>query len=134
MILTENNFTIFCAQHYINYNCCDDDEFLDDLERIKYLKKLFTTYKKKGEIKDRLVMNHIVALYNVFEAEAMTKILFFKLENYSDVLVPFLKQLNFLPKKVMGIKNPGYIIDTSIIIPDAKITTQIQQSFKADLT
>ena len=132
MILTDNNFTLYCAQHYTNYNCCDDEEFLDDLERFKYLKKLFTTYKKKGDIKDRLVMNHIVALYNVFEPEALTRILFFRLEKDADILVPFLKALNYLPDKIFGIKYAGYYIDVKEIKPDQKVTTQITQSFKSE--
>ena len=97
MILTENNFIIYAARNYTNYNCISDEDFYEDLDRIKYLKKLFTTYRKKGEIKDRLVMNHLMILMNVFNAEALVKILFFKLEKDLDLLIPFLKSINMLP-------------------------------------
>lgn len=133
MLLTNKNYNTFMAMSYVNYNCVEDEEFEQDIERIKYLKKLFTTYRKKGELKDRLVMNHLVILFNVFNTEALLKILFFKLEKDLDILIPFLKVLNYCPDKISGIKEVGYEININDIKTDIFIESQIRKSLKNGL-
>jgi hypothetical protein len=90
MQLNDNNFSLFAAKHYDNPNCTDILEFHDDLNRIKYIKRLFKHYNDTGELKERLVLNHLITLYNVFEVQACTKMLVFKLYEYMPVLKSFL--------------------------------------------
>lgn len=99
--LDENNFMLYAARHYDNSQCYDTDEFYDDLKRFKYLKRLFGKYKETGELRERLILNHLIVVYNVF-GEPATRMLFFKLEGYHDCLKPFLVLLNRMPDSVMG--------------------------------
>ena len=77
-ILNENNFILFAAKHYDNPQCHDTTEFFDDLKRFKYLKRLFSKYEEHGELKERLILNHLIILYNVFGVST-TKMLLYKL-------------------------------------------------------
>jgi hypothetical protein len=95
--LTESTFILYAAKFYENRGCFDEVEFYDDLKRFKYIKRLFNRYKESGKLKERLILNHIIVLYNVFGPHAATKMLFFKFEEYYSVLKPFLVLLNFLP-------------------------------------
>jgi hypothetical protein len=79
-------------------------EFEGDMKRIKYLKRLFRRYKISGSLKERLILNHIILLNNVFGPEATTRILFYKIEEKDhDVLKTFLCYLNIMPETVIGI-------------------------------
>ena len=100
--LDESNFILFAAKHYDNPQCYDTDEFYDDLKRFKYLKRLFGKYDDTGEIRERLAINHIIILYNVFGLAA-TRMLFFKLEGYYHILKPFLVLLGYMPDKIPNI-------------------------------
>lgn len=115
--IDESNFILFAAQSYDNPQCMDETEFFDDLKRFKYLKRLFNKYKENGELKERLVLNHLTILYNLFDKGA-TRMLFFKLRNYYDILLPFLAVLGRLPSKVDGIGIQGRIVYTKDIEVD----------------
>ena len=83
--LNDDNFLIFAIKHYQNPSCTGMAELEDDLKRFKYLKRLFNRYEKTGEPNERLIINHLVLLYNVF-GKATTDMLFHKLEEkYSGV-------------------------------------------------
>lgn len=85
-------------------------EFENDLKRTKYIKRLIRKYKTSKVLKERLILNHIVMLYNVFGAEATTKILFYKIDPKDyDVLKTFLLYLNLMPDIIFGIKNDNII-------------------------
>jgi hypothetical protein len=58
--VNENNFLLFAAKHYDNPQCHNTEEFYDDLKRFNYLKRLFNRFQEDGEIKERLVLNHLV--------------------------------------------------------------------------
>ena len=94
MQLNDNNFSLFAAKYYDNPNCSDILEFHDDLNRIKYVKRLFKAYSDTGELKERLILNHLITLYNVFEPHACTLMLMYKLPDYIPVLKSFLSHLN----------------------------------------
>jgi len=79
--LNDENFLIFASKHYNNPQCVDVAEFYDDLARIKYIKRLLRRYKQSGEIQERLVLNHLIVLYNVFGIQAANKMIFFKIES-----------------------------------------------------
>lgn len=110
MELNEKNFVLFAAKYYDNPSCYDMEEFEDDLNRIKYLKRLFKKYKNHGELKERLIINHIIILYNVFENKACTKMLRYKLSDYLPYLKPFLMYLNY-----WDTSSDGIIMDREII-------------------
>ena len=101
--IDESNFVLFAANNYDNPLCMDEMEFFHDLKRFRYLKRLFNKYQETGELKERLILNHLVVLYNMFGSEAATKMLFFRLEDYLDLLKPFLLFLSQLPEVVTGI-------------------------------
>lgn len=119
-IIDENNFILFAAKHYDNPQCHDTSEFYDDLKRFKYLKRLFGKYQESGELKERLIINHIIILYNVF-GDATTRMLFFKLEGYYSYLKPFLVLLNYMPDKVVNVGPDNKVIHSSDILMDKHI-------------
>lgn len=123
--LTEANALIYAAKHYDNPHFFDTIEFYEDLSRFKYLKKLFSRYEDSGEINERLVLNHLIVIYNVFGVEAATKLLFLKMDNYGSYLKPFLLLLNFLPEVISGVG--GINITTSDIIMDQNIVDKLRK-------
>lgn len=103
--LTESNFVLYAMKSYDCRNCLDIKEFYDDLKKIKYIKRLFNRYLNEGELKERLLVNHIVELYNMFGSNA-TNMLFFKLEDkFYPILKTFLVYLNRCPESVAGVKD-----------------------------
>ena len=101
--LDDSNFILYAAANYDNPQCYDTDEFYDDLKRFKYLKRLFNKYRETNELKERLILNHLTVIYNVFGPMSGTRMLFFKLEGYYDLLKPFLVFMNFMPDIVYNI-------------------------------
>jgi hypothetical protein len=96
MKLGESTFLLYAAKHYDNPHCSDIAEFEEDLKRFQYLRKLFSRYKQTGDLKERLILNHLIILYNCFGVDA-TNMLFMKLEEYHKYLKPFVEYLNFMP-------------------------------------
>ena len=125
--IDDANFALFAAKAYINPNCTDVLEFTDDLNRIKYIKRLFNKYLLKDDLKDRLVMNHLIVLYNVFEKDDLTKMLFFKLRDYLPALKPFLVLLNFWPEKVTGVGPEKETIIGADIVMDPFIVDRLSK-------
>jgi hypothetical protein len=118
--LDDNNFFLYAAHHYLN-PCVDEQEFLDDLTRIKNIRRLFGRYEKHGELKERLILNHLMILYNVFEHKALTRMLTFKLYDQLHILKPFLMLLNYWPDIVDNIGEDSKTIRTSDVIMDMKV-------------
>ena len=85
-------------KQYRNSQCESVDEFYEDLNRIKYIKRLFKKYDVRGELKERLILNHMIILNNVFGSSGCSRILFFKIEEvYHSYLKTFLEYLKYLP-------------------------------------
>lgn len=124
--LTDKNFILFCAAHYDNYQYHSTEEFVQDLNRIKYIKKLITRYIEKGELKERLILNHIIVLNNCFGPNITCKILYLKLKKQMKYIKPFLVLLNILPEKIYNVGNE-YIIDTNIIPMDENIIVKLRK-------
>ena len=108
--LNEDVFTLFAARHYYNPSCIDAEEFHEDLKRFKYVKRLLNRYLDNGKLAERLIMNHLVILFNVFGYDAGLKMLEYKLEpKHWSVVNPFLiylkVQLNTKYSNVMSDKN-----------------------------
>ncbi len=98
--LTEDNYTFFAIRSYGNSQCKNLDEFHEDLNRTKYLKRLFRRYQATGQLRERLILNHIIIFYNVFGVEPATRLLFFKIEEeLHPLLKTFLVYLNYVPEK-----------------------------------
>ena len=117
--LTDDNFTIYAMKSYYSPHCIMS-EFEGDLKRTKYLKKLFRKYKKTKLLKERLILNHIILLANVFGVEAATRILFYKIDDRDyDILKTFLLYLNYMPNRIVGIN--GKDIESSTIMIDMDI-------------
>jgi hypothetical protein len=116
--LTNENFLLYAAKAYDTPSNVVE-EFHDDLKRIKYIKRQFRRYRATGDLADRLILNHLIVLYNVF-GNAATRMLFFRVdvEDYS-ALKTFLLFLGRLPTIVTGID--GSNIDTGGIDIDAKV-------------
>jgi 5'(3')-deoxyribonucleotidase len=111
--LTNRNFKLFAMQHYNNPECTDVEEFKEDLNRFRYLKRLLSRYEADGDLQERLILNHIIVIYNVFGIEAANRMIWFKLQKEHWTYVkPFLVFLNYLPidEKVYVPLDP-YIID-----------------------
>ena len=98
--LTEETFLLYAAKHYDNPQLQSEEEFYDDLKKFKYIKRLFNKYSESGELKERLILNHIVVLTNVFGPEAAVKMLFLRLPEYLHYLKPFLLMLSILKERV----------------------------------
>ena len=100
--LTPDNSVMFAMKHYDNPSCIDKKEFLDDMKRFKYLKRLFRKYDTSGTLKVRLILNHIIVLANVFGVYASSTLLFFKLDKkHWPMLKTFLVYLNYMPENDM---------------------------------
>lgn len=118
--LTEENFLLYCASHYDNMKYTSTEDFIEDLNRIKYIKKLITRYIDSGELKERLILNHIIVLYNCFGSPTTCKILYLKLKPQMKFIKPFLILLNILPDKLFEVGDEK-IVNTDEIEMDQKI-------------
>ena len=78
--LNEENFTLFAIRHYNNPQCTSTEEFYEDIRRFRYLKRLLKRYHKTGELRERLILNHIIVLCNLFGVDNTLRMLEFKLE------------------------------------------------------
>ena len=118
--LTEENFIMYAMKYYDNPSCKGMAEFLDDIKRFKYIKRLLGKYTSGKELKERLIINHMIVLNNLFGVEATTKMLFFKIDKkFWPQLKTFLVFLNYMPEKI--ILNKGVAIIESEIHVDDKI-------------
>ena len=117
--LTNDNILLYAAKAYDKPNCIMS-EFKEDMKRFNYLKRLFKRYRKVSELREQLVLNHLVVICNVFGPEVATRILFFKMakDDYS-ALKTYLLFLSCMPERVKGIK--GHDIISSEIPVDMTI-------------
>ena len=118
--IDETNFLLFAAKHYDNPQCFDTLEFYEDLARFKYIKRLLNRYEESGDLKERLIINHLIILYNVFGI-ATTKMLFFKLDGQLHLLKPFIVLMGQMPDVIRGIGIENKTIISSDIPMDEKI-------------
>ena len=107
--LNNDNVTIYAVKAYDRPNCVMS-EFKDDMKRFNYLKRLFKRYRKLDELRERLVLNHLVVLYNVFGPEVATRLLFYKMskDDYP-ALKTYLVFLSVMPDRIRGIKGQDII-------------------------
>ena len=128
--LTEENFVLMAAKWYDHTNCIMS-EFEHDCQRIKYIKKLFKKYKKGGDIKERLVLNHIIILGNVFGVEHAIRMLFLKIDEEDwDVLKTFLIAIEQIPPVVYDVQHRD--ISTTSIPVDLNIASRLRKTCSDD--
>lgn len=117
--LNDENFLIYAMKAY-NAPHCIMSEFESDIKRTKYLKRLFRRYKVTKSLKERLILNHIILLNNVFDPESTARILFYKIDERDyDILKTFLSYLNIMPDMIYGIN--GKNISTADIPIDVNV-------------
>lgn len=108
--LNDDNFLIYAMKCY-NAPHCIISEFESDIKRTKYLKRLFRRYKVSKSLKERLILNHIILLNNVFGPEATARILFYKIDERDyDILKTFLAYLNIVPEVIYGLKGKNIAV------------------------
>jgi hypothetical protein len=122
--LTNDNILLYAAKAYDKPNCIMS-EFIEDMKRFNYIKRLFKRYRKLNEMRERLVLNHLVVLYNVFGAEALSRLLFFKMskDDYS-IIKTYLIFLSCMPEVVKGIKG------TDILSSDISVDMNIAKALR----
>lgn len=114
--LNEDNFLLYAMHHYDNPQCHSIQEFEEDMRKFLYLKKLLSRYKNNGELRERLILNHIIVLYNIF-GNAATRMLFYKIDTDCwDVLITFLLYLNRMPETIQ---------EYNIRLSDIKLDEQV---------
>jgi hypothetical protein len=114
---------LFASKHYDNPQCSDITEFEEDLKRFQYLRKLFGRYRQDNDLKERLILNHLIIIYNVFGPEA-TNMLFMKLQEYHEYLKPFVEYLNFMPSVI---KYEDVMLHTDNISSDEGIIEKLKE-------
>lgn len=126
-VLNDSNFLLYAASNYTNPSVYDTDEFYQDLNRIKYIKKLFYRYHERGQLRERLILNHLITMYNIFEHRACTRMLFFKIEEqHWPALKTFLIFLNYMPDVVYHIND----INNNIMSADIPIDIEVAKAIK----
>lgn len=95
--LNDDNWMMYASKYYKNVQCTSVEEFYDDLQRFKYLKRLFKRYLNNDDLQERLILNHIIVLNNVFGIEEANRMLFYKIDKDQwPIFKTFLVYLNFL--------------------------------------
>ena len=125
-VITTDNFLIYCARFYDNPQCNSTEEFLEDLMRLKYLKKLITRYIDSGELKERLILNHIIILSNVFPPKILCQIFWLKMPETLQYIKPFLIFLNLLPPRIYNVGKKN-VIDTTLVKMDQGVLDALQK-------
>lgn len=123
--LDESNFLLYAAKYYDNPQCYDTSEFYEDLKRFKYVKRLLNRYVKRGDLKERLILNHVIALNNVFGPIATVRMMFLKLEGMEHLVKPFLVFLSILPDIVENINGISHY--TAKIPIDPEIEKRLRE-------
>ena len=123
--LNMKNIQSFSENSYKNPQCVSAEDFNEDMNRIKYVKRLLNKYKKGEELKTKLILNHIICFYNVFDKYSATRIWFFKVEReYWNILKTFLEYLSLMPLVVHGIDGENIISENLEI--DEKVLKDLE--------
>lgn len=116
--LTAKNFSAYALQNYDDPQCTDIEDFEEDLRRFRYLKRLLHRYHENGEMRERLMLNHIICLFNVFGYEPCMRMLEFKIkdEQHWSSIKTMLLYLDLIEE--------GWLIDYPI---DEKLATRLRE-------
>lgn len=120
-VLSDEEFLIFSLQHYENPQCSSLEEFYEDLDRIKYLKRLMNRGDGDAGQKNRLILNHLIILTNVFGIVPGCRILFYRMEQkYHRQLKTYLHYLNVLAREIPE-------IDISLVEMDNALLEELRR-------
>ena len=101
--LTNKNFKLYAMQNYNNPECVEVDEFVEDLNRFKYVKRLLSRYQISDDLQERLILNHLIVIFNVFGIRPANKMIWYKVEEeHWTYIKAFLVYLNYLPEEEMA--------------------------------
>jgi len=115
-VLNDSNFVMYAMKNYENPTCTGMDEFHEDLNRVKYIKRLLRKYDRSNILRERLILNHLIILGNVFGPTVSSRILFFKTEHeLHSYLKTFLVYLNYLPDNLQDLDLDSIPLNHSII-------------------
>ena len=111
--LNRKNFKLYASQNYNNPECIDVNEFKEDLSRFKYVKRLLSRYEAHSDLQERLILNHLIVIYNCFGIEASNRMLWYKIdENHWHYIKPFLVFLHYLPEnEKVDVSMDPYIVE-----------------------
>lgn len=111
--LNENTIFLYAAKNYYNPQFSDMEEFYEDLKRFKYIKRLINRYRSSGVFPERLLLNHIIIIFNVFGIESSLRMLEFRLdEDHWPAIKPILIYLNYIREdQYKEIKMDKHVID-----------------------
>ena len=123
MKLTESTFLLYAMKYYDNPQCTEIAEFEEDMKRFQYLRKLFGRYRAESDLKERLILNHFIVIYNVFGLNA-TNMLFMRLHEYHEYLKPFVVYLNYIPQIIAY---DDVVINTDSINSDLGIIERLKE-------
>ena len=115
--LNEENFTLFAIRYYDNPQCTSTEEFYEDLRRFRYLKRLLKRYHNTGELRERLILNHLIILNNVFGVENAIRMLQYKIDDeYWPVVKTCLLYLEYIDE--------GFDVEISL---DEKVVKRMRE-------
>lgn len=124
--LTEDNVLLYAMHIYDNPQCLSIDEFYNDYNRIKYIKRLFSRYKLNEDLKEQLILNHIIVLANMFGVEGSVRLLFLRVDEvFYNILKSFLIFLGYMPERVHGIHGKNII--SSDIALDKTVLNRLRE-------
>jgi len=123
MNLTESTFLLYAMKHYDNPQCTEMSEFEEDIKRFQYLRKLFSRYRQDKDLKERLILNHLIVIFNVFGPQA-TNMLFMRLHEYHEYLKPFVLYLNYMPELLVY---DDMVVNADSINGDLFIETRLRE-------
>lgn len=129
--LTDENFMVLCAKYYRNIQCLSTEEFLSDIKRLKYIKKLLTRYNSSKVLDERLILNHLIILNNVFGSKFLSRILYLKMLPNMIYLKPFLLFLNILPDVITNVNGNDY--ETASLPMDWSIVAKLEEILKQSI-
>lgn len=111
--LTEENLFLYAAKAYYKPQFSDIEEFYEDLKRFKYIKRLVNRYLDQDELSERLIINHLIVVFNSFGIEPAINILKLKLdERHWPVIKPFLIYLKYIrDDQITGFKMDKTVVD-----------------------
>ena len=111
--LSDKNFLLFAAKHYYNPTCIDSDDFFEDLKKFKYIKRLVNRYLDNDKLSERLILNHLICIFNVFGIPAGLQMLEFRLdERHWPVIKPFLIFLGVIENtQYTGIEQDQLVVE-----------------------
>ena len=123
--LNDDNYLLYAMKFYENPQCLSESDFNNDLKILKYVKRLLNRYERTQVLKERLMLNHLIMLGNVFPVKVLVRILFLKIPvQYWSELKTFLIFLNYMPEKIESING------RSIISSDIQINLDIANKLR----